>query len=129
MEAACRGAAQTGGGRIGVVLAGRGPGNAAVAETIVARDLGERLRLLRDLSDAWVFFPRGLGTMLELVWIAESVVKSEAPARPLLIVGEFWRAALDLALREAAVRGTARELEAAIHVVSGPEEATAIIFG
>lgn len=102
MEAACRGAVEAGGATRGVVLAGRGQPNAWVREATVANDLAERLRLLRDGSDAWIFLPRGLGTMLELLWMAESVVKGDASARPLVLVGESWRSLMESALAEAA---------------------------
>ncbi len=76
MEAACRGAAEEGGGSLGVLIEGRGEGNRWLTERAREKDLGGRLRRLRDESDGWIFLPRGLGTMLEIVWIAESVVKA-----------------------------------------------------
>jgi predicted Rossmann-fold nucleotide-binding protein len=102
MEAVCRGAAEAGGSSRGIVLAGRGRPNAWVRESTVASDLAERLRLLRDSSDAWIFLPRGLGPMLELLWMAESVVKNEASPRPFVLIGEHWHRLVDSALAEAA---------------------------
>jgi len=121
MEAACRGAADEGGSSAGVVYEGSSA-NRWVNETIHARDLGERLRQLRDRSEAWIFLPRGLGTMLELVWIGESVVKSETPARPLVLLGDFWRATVERMISEAA--GPGREtLVHSIRWAKTPEEA------
>jgi uncharacterized protein (TIGR00730 family) len=123
MEAACRGAAERGGAPIGVVLEGRGEPNRWVAERIVARDLAERLRILRDRPDAWIFLPRGLGTMLELAWIAESVVKGDARPRPLVFLGDFWRATVGRACEEASSPSGASKLRAAIRFVNSPAEA------
>ena len=114
MEAACRGAAEAGGRSTGVMLAGRGDPNPFVTETVVAADLSERLRRLRDLPDAWIFLPRGLGTMLELLWIAESVVKGETAPRPLVLVGDHWRRLAESALAEASNPEGAERLRDAI---------------
>src|SRR6266571_815909 len=71
MEAACRGASEAGGRSLGVLLAGRGEGSRWLTESLREPDLPARLRRLRGESDAWIFLPRGLGTMLELVFMAE----------------------------------------------------------
>jgi uncharacterized protein (TIGR00730 family) len=129
MEAACRGAAEAGGRSIGVVLAGRGRPNAWVQDTAVASDLGDRLRRLRDLSDAWIFLPRGLGTMLELLWMAESVVKNEAAPRPLVLVGEFWRGLLETALAEASSPSGAEALRNAVRSATTAPAAVSAALG
>jgi uncharacterized protein (TIGR00725 family) len=128
MEAACRGASEEGGESLGVILAGRGEPNPFVTSTVEARDLAERLTRLRDLSEGWIFLPRGLGTMLELVWLAESVVKREAVARPLVLLGDFWRPTLDTALCEAAGSG-AEALAAWVRFAKTPEEAAGFACG
>lgn len=125
MEAVCRGAVEAGGSTRGVVLSGRGEPNAWVTETIVARDLGSRLALLRDGSDAWIFLPRGLGTMLELVWVAESVVKKQVRPRPLVLLGEFWRALVETALAEAPNPEGAAALGGVVRFVPTVPEAAA----
>ncbi len=129
MEAACRGAVEAGGTTRGVVLAGRGRPNAWVQETVVASELGERLRLLRDSSQAWIFLPRGLGTMLELLWMSESVVKNEASPRPLVLVGEFWRALVESALAEAADPSGAEALRSAVRFAPTVPEAVSAALG
>jgi uncharacterized protein (TIGR00730 family) len=129
MEAACRGAAESGGATRGVVLAGRGRPNAWVQEATIAADLGDRLRLLRDSSNAWIFLPHGLGTMLELLWMAESVVKNEAPPRPLVLVGEFWRALVDTALGESASPPGADALRHSVRFTATVPEAVSAALG
>ncbi|HEY4228997.1 MAG TPA: LOG family protein [Thermoanaerobaculia bacterium] len=125
MEAACRGASEAGGASIGVVLAGRGEPNRFVTETVAAADLAERLRRLRDLSDAWIVLPRGLGTMLELVWIAESIVKGAVAARPLVLLGDFWSPVVETALHEASREAGAAALRSSMRRCATPEEAVA----
>jgi len=125
MEAVCRGAAEAGGPTRGVILSGGGEPNAWVKERTVATDLGERLRILRDSSDAWVFLPRGLGTMLELVWMAESVVKTVTPPRPFVLVGEFWRPQVETALAEASNAGGAAALRSAVRFTTTVPETVA----
>jgi len=122
MEAACRGAAEAGGSSVGVVLVGRGSPNPWVTDAIEALDLADRLRRLRELTESWVFLPRGLGTMLELTWMAESVVKREAVARPFVLLGDFWRPTVDTVLREAAGSG-AQALASWVRWAKTPGEA------
>lgn len=107
MEAACRGAAEAGGESVGVVLAAGGEPNRWVARRLVAEDLAARLRHLRDGADGWVVLPHGLGTMLEIVYIAESIVKGETPARPLVLLGSFWETTVATIRSEASGPGAA----------------------
>jgi uncharacterized protein (TIGR00730 family) len=123
MEAVCRGAAEAGGSSVGVVLAGRGAPNRFVTETIVAADLPERLRLLRDRPGAWIVLPRGLGTLLEVVWIAESIVKGDARPRPLVLLGDFWRPMVETAIREASRGEGGEALERSVRRCATPAEA------
>jgi uncharacterized protein (TIGR00730 family) len=123
MEAACRGAAQGDGSSVGVILRGRGAPNRWVTEAVAAADPSERLRRLRDLADAWIFLPHGLGTMLELVWIAESVVKGDAPPRPLVLLGDFWRPTLETALAEASSPAGVTVLRRCVRFASAPGDA------
>jgi uncharacterized protein (TIGR00725 family) len=125
MEAACRGAAEARGEAIGVVLSGVGKPNRWVSRAIVEADLSGRLRRLRDESDAWIFLPRGLGTMLELVWIAESVVKGFAAPRPFVLVGDYWRSVVVRAREEASDPDGARVFGSCLREASGPAEAVA----
>jgi uncharacterized protein (TIGR00725 family) len=126
MEAACRGAADQGGTSIGVIFEGSRP-NRWVSETVFVRDLSERLRRLRDSPEAWIFLPHGLGTMLELVWMAESVVKGSAPARPLVLLGPFWRRTVETVLAEAAGNG-AESLARCVRWADSPEESVELVL-
>jgi uncharacterized protein (TIGR00725 family) len=125
MEAACLGAAESGGTNLGVLLEGRGDGNRYLTERARVPDLSARLRLLRDVSDAWIFLPRGLGTMLELVWIAESVVKGDVAPKPLVLLGDFWRPTIDTALAEASKPEGAEILRRCLRFAASPADAVA----
>lgn len=105
MEAVCRGAAEAGGRTLGVVV-GDTPPNAWVTDVLREPDLAARLRRLTDESSAAIFLPRGLGTMLEIAWMAESVVKAYIAPRPLVFLGLFWRRTVALAVAEAAGPGS-----------------------
>lgn len=100
MEAVCRGASEGGGESVGLVLAGRGSPNRWVSRALSVGDLSDRLRRLRDESEAAIFLPHGLGTMLEIVWMAESVAKGDVAPRPLVFLGEYWRATAAACLEE-----------------------------
>jgi hypothetical protein len=123
MEAVCRGAAEAGGRSLGILLKSGEP-NRWVSDLIREADLGSRLRRLTAESAAAIFLPRGLGTMLEIVWMAESVTKGLVTPRPLVFLGLFWRRTLALAVTEAAGPGAASLAESA-RFRSTPEEAVA----
>jgi uncharacterized protein (TIGR00725 family) len=123
MEAASRGAAEAGGAVLGVLFSGGEP-NRWVSEISRETDLAARLRRLRDESSAAIFLPKGLGTMLEIAWMAESIAKAHIPPRALVFLGTFWRRTVALAVSEAAGSG-AEKLASSIHFVSTAEEAVA----
>jgi predicted Rossmann-fold nucleotide-binding protein len=126
MEAACRGAAEAGGRSLGI-LVGSGEPNRWDSEVVREADLGLRLRRLSDESAAAIFLPRGLGTMLEIAWMAESVAKGYFAPRPLVFLGLFWRRAVALAIAEAGGPG-AELLVRSTRFVSTAEEAVASAF-
>jgi hypothetical protein len=121
MEAVCRGAAEAGGASLGVLL-GSGEPNRWVSEVVREADLGSRLRRLRDESGTAIFLPRGLGTMLEIAWMAESITKGHVPPRPLVFLGLFWRRTVALAVSEAVGPG-ASALAGSIRFVSTADQA------
>ena len=128
MEAACRGAAEVGGVSLGVTLAARPGANRWVTRVLPEPDLASRLTRLRDESDAWIFLPRGLGTMLELVWMGESVGKGDVRPRPLVLLGDFWRRTVETMEGEVAGSG-AEALARCLCWAETPEEAIALAFG
>jgi uncharacterized protein (TIGR00725 family) len=128
MEAVCRGAAEAGGSSLGVILEGGFEANRWVTRVSAEPDLSARLKRLRDASDAWVFLARGLGTMLELVWISESVVKGDTSPRPFVLLGDYWRSIVEKAIAEASRLAGAEALRASLTVCSTPAEAVEAAF-
>jgi uncharacterized protein (TIGR00725 family) len=128
MEAACRGATEGRGSSLGVVLADHPEANRFVTRVSPEPDLAARLTRLRDASDAWIFLPRGLGTMLEIVWMAESVVKGDAPARPFVLLGDFWKSTVEKAISEASRRDGARALAESLAICGSTSEAVDAAF-
>ena len=128
MEAACRESAEGGGSSLGVILAGHPGANRFVTRVSPEPDLAARLMRLRDASDAWIFLPRGLGTMLEIVWMAESVVKGDTHARPFVLLGDFWKPTVEKAISEASRRDGARALAETLVVCTSPVEAVEAAF-
>jgi uncharacterized protein (TIGR00730 family) len=100
MEAVSRGSAENGGKTIGVTVADWGKANAWVGEERRAVDLLQRLRMLRDAADAFIVLPGGSGTLLEVAWVIESLLKGLTAPKPLVFFGDFWKPAVDLALSE-----------------------------
>lgn len=128
MEAACRGAGEAGGSSLGVILEEHPDANRWVTRVSPEPDLARRLTRLRDASDAWIFLPRGLGTMLELVWMAESVVKGDARARPFVLLGDYWKATIEKAIAEASRSTGAQDLRGSLAVCATPAEAVEAAF-
>ena len=127
MEGVSRGAAESGGVVLGVLLSDGDP-NLWVSEVAREADLSARLRRLRDESSAAIFLPRGLGTLLEIAWMSESIAKALVPPRPLVFLGTFWRRAAALAVNEAAGPG-AEALGRSIGFVVTPAAAVTAAFG
>jgi uncharacterized protein (TIGR00725 family) len=126
MEAVCRGASEAGGRTLGVVIGDAAP-NRWVTDVVREADLATRLRRLRDESGSAVFFPHGLGTMLEIAWMAESIAKGEIAPRPLVFLGLFWRRTAALAVSEAVGPGAGALVES-IRFASVPEDAVAAAY-
>jgi uncharacterized protein (TIGR00725 family) len=128
MEAACRGAAAEGGASLGVLVEGSGEPNEWVTRAVREPDLPARLRRLLHETDAAIFLPRGLGTLVEIAFFAESVAKAYAAPRPLVFLGEAWRPLDMTAIAEASGPGAAA-LAACVRFASTPAEAVALALG
>lgn len=99
MEAASRGAAESGGHVIGVtcdeIEAWRpGKANCWVLEEWRYPTLHERLMALIDGSDAAIALPGGVGTLLEISMMWNRMGIDAIPIKPLVLVGDGWRHAM-----------------------------------
>lgn len=100
MEAVCLGAKSAGGHTIGVLsdqietIRPLGP-NPYIVEQIRFPTLLERMLYLVRNNDGMIVQPGGIGTLAEFVTAWELMRVEELSPRPLILLGRFWREALD----------------------------------
>jgi len=91
MEASAHGAREAGGRVIGLPVAiYSSQVNPFVSESVVTRDLWERIRLMLDRSDAFIALDGSTGTLAEVGMAWEFIAKKLLPPKPLIFVGDFW---------------------------------------
>jgi uncharacterized protein (TIGR00730 family) len=98
MEASARGARDGGGSTVGVTCSifsdpqGRPlEVNRYIDKEISSDNVLDRIRTMMEISDGFVVLPGGTGTLSELAIVWEFVAKKMLEARPIFIVGEFWK--------------------------------------
>jgi uncharacterized protein (TIGR00730 family) len=99
MEDISRGAKSAGGKTIGVTFYRWGTpkyraANKYIDEEIIADNLWERIGIMLDKSDAFIVFPGGTGTLLELAAVMEHINKGLIDPKPIIAIGEFWKPVL-----------------------------------
>jgi uncharacterized protein (TIGR00725 family) len=134
MEAAARGASEAGGMTIGVVVRSFSPhANPWIKKTIVTGSLFERLETLLTLAAAYVVLKGGTGTLVELALSWEYIHKGLSPAKPIVLLGDFWNSVVDTVLKEISTQPPARAAESSpalppfIHEVRTPKEAVDLL--
>jgi len=97
MEAAARGAKEAGGSTIGVTctIFGRSGPNAFLDRIEETCDLFNRLTKLIELGEAFLVFPGGSGTLVELALAWELVTKRLIPQKPVILLGRFWESVVE----------------------------------
>lgn len=100
MEAVSRGAAEAGGHVIGVTCAAIETwrpqrANAWVKEERRCGSLAERIETMISLADAAIVMPGGPGTLTELSLMWNQLIIDSITARPLILVGNDWRATME----------------------------------
>ncbi len=100
MEAASRGAAESGGHVIGVTCGEverwrNVKANAWVLEERHFPSLHERLLALIDGCDAAIALPGGVGTLLEIAMMWNRMTVDALPRMPLILVGSGWRETME----------------------------------
>jgi uncharacterized protein (TIGR00730 family) len=96
MEDISRGAKSAGGKTVGVTCYVWDKGlytkaNEFVDEEVVADSLFERIDVMLKEADAFVVFPGGTGTMLELSATLEHINKGLIEPKPVIVFGTFWK--------------------------------------
>ena len=101
MEAAARGARERGAHTIGVKLEGLGGvANPHITEAIPTSKPWERQRELVARGDAYIVLKGGTGTLLELAYIAEMILKKVEPKKPILVHRPFWQPVIEVLRQE-----------------------------
>ena len=91
MEAAARGTREGGGHVIGVpVEIYSSKVNPYINESVMTKDLWERIRLMLDRSDAFIDIEGSPGTLAEVGMAWEFIAKKLLPPKPLIFIGDFW---------------------------------------
>ena len=97
MEASARGAREGNGRVIGVTLEQFSrEANNFTDETVCTSSLWERLRTLIDRADGFIAAPGATGTLAEVAMVWELMAKRMMPAKPLALLGGFWRPLYDM---------------------------------
>ena len=91
MEGVSRGAREAGGEVIGVTAeVFASPANRWISEEIRVKTWQERLVKLVELGAGYVVLPGGTGTLVELAVVWEWMNKGFLPAKPAVVLGDFW---------------------------------------
>lgn len=96
MEDVSRGAKSVDGKTIGVTCYIWGKdrytkANEFIDKEIVADNLLERIQIMIKEADAFVVFPGGTGTLLELSATLEHINKGLIEPKPVIVFGDFWK--------------------------------------
>ena len=125
MEAASRGAHETGAHVIGIAMRVFGETvNPYVIDEVTVRDFPGRLRQLVDMVDGYVVMRGGMGTLAELTWAWQKLWLKMLPARPFVLLGHHWRRVLDSWLENLIVDPTDYKC---MTLVDTPEQASAFL--
>jgi uncharacterized protein (TIGR00730 family) len=115
MLASAKGAIKAGGEVIGVTCSAfkSSRANEFVSREIVTASLAERLETLVNLGEGYVVLPGGTGTLLELAMVWELKNKGcSGSDKPIILVGEYWRPAVELMMVDDAGAGKCVRLAA-----------------
>jgi hypothetical protein len=115
MEDISRGAKFAGGKTIGVTwykwekpIYSRA--NPFIDKEIVASTLFRRIDIMLKKADAFIVLPGGTGTLLELAAVLEHLNKGLIEPKPIIMLGNFWKAALTCLNKEPVLSEKIRKL-------------------
>lgn len=128
MEAASRGAKEAGGEVWGVTLdlfGGKRSCNAWLDREIPTDDFPARLRQLTNLADAYIALEGGIGTLLEIALVWNSIFTGALPPRPTVLVGAGWKKTVNTLVAETCVT---REQADLIHYAQDGQRAVEAVL-
>jgi predicted Rossmann-fold nucleotide-binding protein len=106
MEAVSRGAKEADGEVWGVTLdlfGGKRSCNSWLDREIPTDDFPARLRQLTNLADAYIAMEGGIGTLLEIALVWNSIFTGVISPRPAVLVGAGWKKTVDALVAETCV--------------------------
>jgi len=128
MEGVSRGAKEAGGVAWGVTMELFGVAracNAWLDRELPSEDFPARLRQLCSLADGYIALGGGIGTLLEIALVWNSIYTRAIPRRPLVLAGEGWRKAVNTLVAETDV--TREQIELVQFARGGREAAEMVI--
>jgi uncharacterized protein (TIGR00730 family) len=97
MEAISRGVKESGGKTIGVSVKGwTSLQNKWIDEEICAENLMERILKLINISDAYIIFKGGTGTLVEISVTLELMNKKAMKEKPVIFYTDFWKNVIEI---------------------------------
>ena len=101
MEASAKGAQSAGGATIGITFSGKNlKANPYIDRVEKKRSLLARLERLVTIADGYIVFKGGTGTLLEVSLVLEYTHKKFMRPKPIVFLGNFWKAAVKRARQE-----------------------------
>jgi uncharacterized protein (TIGR00725 family) len=100
MEAGAKGARDAGGRTIGVTCDLWSNPNAFLDEIVHTDSLYPRLTKLIELGHGYIVLPGGSGTLVELSLVWEMIAKKMMTAKPIVLMGDFWKPVIDVTATE-----------------------------
>jgi hypothetical protein len=130
MEAVSRGAAEAGAHTYGVSCADieiwRPLGvNPWVRTEISTPNLNRRLEVLTRQPDAMIALPGGIGTLVEIMLSLNLMVVKSIPTRPLILIGQEWKASFSALFENNSAFIRARD-QKLVHFARNNEEAVTL---
>jgi uncharacterized protein (TIGR00725 family) len=128
MEAASKGAYHQGGTVIGITAdvyfnRGRMP-NEFLTKEIKVKSATDRLMELLDLSDAYIAYGISPGTLTEVSFAWDYMIKRFIEPKPLILLGEEWRTLCDILFAQ----GLEKRKQEFISLAKDPKEALELLL-
>lgn len=88
--------------------------NKYIDEEIITQSIFERIDRMMKKSDAFIVLPGGTGTLLELAACLENINKGIMKPKPVIALGDYWKAIADRLQEEAVLSEEARSAFSAL---------------